>query len=152
MNNKKRNRKGFTIVELSIVIAVIAILAVAMIPVFGNIVGDSRKATAARNAQAMYSNYVNEFIGGEDGEYASSAKVAVKVGNDTYYVAIKNGGVVNNSAKKTTDYTEDEIKTHFGTDCYVSIAIDGKATEVLGSSCTAKGNCFNADAASHPKN
>lgn len=42
----KRNRKAFTIVELVIVIAVIAILAAVMIPVFGSIIQNANNATA----------------------------------------------------------------------------------------------------------
>ena len=51
--NKKMNKKGFTIVELVIVIAVIAILAAVMIPTFGGIIetaqesGEMQKVTAA---------------------------------------------------------------------------------------------------------
>ena len=50
---KKMNKKGFTIVELVIVIAVIAILAGVMIPTFGGIIetanesGEMQKVTAA---------------------------------------------------------------------------------------------------------
>ena len=64
MNNKK-NRKGFTIVELSIVVAVIAILAAVMIPVFSNITADARLAAARQNAKSIYSNYVNAYIADE---------------------------------------------------------------------------------------
>ena len=35
---KKRNRKAFTIVELVIVIAVIAILATVLVPTFGDVI------------------------------------------------------------------------------------------------------------------
>ena len=50
---KNNNKKGFTIVELVIVIAVIAILAAVMIPTFGGIIetaqesGEMQKVTAA---------------------------------------------------------------------------------------------------------
>ena len=43
--NKKNNRKGFTIVELVIVIAVIAILATVLVPTFGNVI-DKAQASA----------------------------------------------------------------------------------------------------------
>ena len=41
---KKQNRKGFTIVELVIVIAVIAILSAVLIPTFGGIIESANKA------------------------------------------------------------------------------------------------------------
>ena len=40
----KRTRKGFTITELVIVIAVIAILAAVLIPTFGNVIANSKKS------------------------------------------------------------------------------------------------------------
>ena len=42
----KMNKKGFTIVELVIVIAVIAILAGVMIPTFGGVIENANKTTA----------------------------------------------------------------------------------------------------------
>ena len=59
--NKKNTRKGFTIVELVIVIAVIAILATVMIPTFGNMI---KKANASKDLQAAknaYTLYLADF-------------------------------------------------------------------------------------------
>lgn len=51
---KKTNRKGFTIVELVIVIAVIAILAAVMIPTFAGIIDKADKNAAQQEATAKY--------------------------------------------------------------------------------------------------
>ena len=54
---KLNNKKGFTLVELVIVIAVIAILAAVLIPVFSNMIGkaqDSAALQAARNTLTEY--------------------------------------------------------------------------------------------------
>ena len=51
---KKMNKKGFTIVELVIVIAVIAILAAVMIPTFGGIIGKANKSSVEQTAQSLY--------------------------------------------------------------------------------------------------
>ena len=56
--NKKNNRKGFTIVELVIVIAVIAILATVLIPTFGNVIERANQAAAKQEAKNIYTNYV----------------------------------------------------------------------------------------------
>lgn len=47
---KKMNKKGFTIVELSIVIAVIAILSAVLIPTFTGIVKKSQQSAAQQEA------------------------------------------------------------------------------------------------------
>ena len=54
MNNKKMNKKGFTIVELVIVIAVIAILAGVMIPTFGGIITTANESAVKQAAAATY--------------------------------------------------------------------------------------------------
>lgn len=87
MNNKRRNRKGFTIVELSIVIAVIAILAAVMIPTFSNIISKSNDAADRQNAKTVYSNYIENCIEAEK-DYV--ADTWVKLADDKY-VQIDNG-------------------------------------------------------------
>lgn len=51
---KKMNKKGFTIVELTIVIAVIAILAAVLIPTFSGIVKKANQSAVQQEAAAIY--------------------------------------------------------------------------------------------------
>jgi type IV pilus assembly protein PilA len=51
---RKNNRKGFTIVELVIVIAVIAILAGVLIPTFASIISKANESKALQEAQNAY--------------------------------------------------------------------------------------------------
>ena len=51
---KKMNKKGFTIVELVIVIAVIAILAAVMIPTFGGIIKKANQSAVQQTAASLY--------------------------------------------------------------------------------------------------
>ncbi len=51
---KKSNKKGFTIVELVIVIAVIAILAAVMIPTFSGIIAKANQSAVLQKASAEY--------------------------------------------------------------------------------------------------
>lgn len=51
---KKLNKKGFTIVELVIVIAVIAILAAVLIPTFSGIVTKAKDSAALQEASNAY--------------------------------------------------------------------------------------------------
>jgi len=50
---QRMNKKGFTLVELIVVIAIIAILAAILIPVVTNYVSDARQSTADANAQTF---------------------------------------------------------------------------------------------------
>ena len=58
--NKKNNRKGFTTVELVIVIAVIAILATVLIPTFSNLIGKAEESNALQAASSAFKNYTIE--------------------------------------------------------------------------------------------
>ena len=55
---KRNNKKGFTIVELVIVIAVIAILAGVLIPTFSGIVKNAKESKALQEARNIYTNYL----------------------------------------------------------------------------------------------
>ena len=55
---KKSNKKGFTIVELVIVIAVIAILAAVLIPTFASVTNRAKESKAMQQARIAYENYL----------------------------------------------------------------------------------------------
>ena len=55
---RKMNKKGFTIVELVIVIAVIAILSAVLIPTFSGVVANAEKTAAVSDAKAAYQQYL----------------------------------------------------------------------------------------------
>ena len=54
-----KNRKGFTIVELVIVIAVIAILAAVLIPTFSGVIGKANESSALQTARSTLTNALN---------------------------------------------------------------------------------------------
>ena len=85
---RKNNRKGFTIVELVIVIAVIAILAGVLIPTFANVVSNAKESAALQEAKNMYSEYIGS-LDYSEGEEAVT-KVYVEI-DDEYIVLINNG-------------------------------------------------------------
>ena len=55
---RKNNRKGFTIVELVIVIAVIGILATVLVPTFGYVIDSAQESKAKQMAKNAYTEYV----------------------------------------------------------------------------------------------
>ncbi len=73
---KKNNRKGFTLAELLIVVAIIAVLTAIAIPVFSTQLEKSREATDQANVRSAYAQVVTEFLTkpGEDHTMTVSAK------------------------------------------------------------------------------
>ena len=60
---KKMNNKGFTIVELVIVIAVIAILAAVMIPTFSGVVKNANESAAIQEVKAALAETLADELG-----------------------------------------------------------------------------------------
>ncbi len=123
---KNTKKRGFTIVELVIVIAVIAILASVLVPTFTNVVTKAKKSAAMQNARSAWTAYLaDEALAGHD---LPSTNGCIKVttgetGNTTdYYFEIKAG-----------TFTGAECKNGTAHDCYtivngkINVGEDGKA-------------------------
>ena len=59
---RRPNKKGFTIVELVIVIAVIAILATTLVPTFGDVINKAQESAAKQAAKNAYTSYMVEHV------------------------------------------------------------------------------------------
>ena len=93
---KNTKKRGFTIVELVIVIAVIAILASVLIPTFSNVVAKAKASAALQNASAAWTAYLaDKAFNGEDLPADDVACIEVKTGekasDKTYHFEIKAG-------------------------------------------------------------
>ena len=100
---KKMNKKGFTIVELVIVIAVIAILAAVLIPTFSGIIEKANKSAALQEARNAYTElYADDIQDGViDGKINGTA------------ITLDTGVTYTTDAGKVTafSYTADNGKT-----------------------------------------
>lgn len=87
--NKAVKRRGFTIVELVIVVAVIAVLAAVLIPAFSGIIEKARESAAMQEALGAYTEYlIDHAAEGNDAEY-----IFYKTENKV--VVLHNGAAVN---------------------------------------------------------
>ena len=62
---KKINKKGFTLAELLIVVAIIAVLVAIAIPVFTAQLDKAKLATATANVRSVYAEYIADCLSGE---------------------------------------------------------------------------------------
>lgn len=95
---KKLNKKGFTIVELVIVIAVIAILAAVMIPTFSGIVNKANESAALQAATNTYKALLTEddYNGDldlNDTENAADLYIKVTKSGKNYYFKVVDGNI-----------------------------------------------------------
>ncbi len=127
----KRNKKGFTLAELLIVVAIIAVLVAIAIPVFTGSLKKAHLATNQANARAAY----------------AAATTSILAKNDltpgTYYYDVKTGKLTDTSTAGTTyesttsaiaDWTIDILSGAFGDKTYnswmVEVNADGQATQI----------------------
>ena len=123
---KKTNKKGFTIVELVIVIAVIAILSAVLIPTFSGVVNNAKESAAKSNARNEYFAYVQAKQGdviAADSDFIYSDEngkfVVIKDGviDETVYTTKEDaakelaGALANNKAYKYTAITNSNLES-----------------------------------------
>ena len=82
---KKTNKKGFTLVELVIVIAVIAILAAVLIPVFTNIIGEAKEKAALADARNVYEQYI---VDEAKAQNEIPTELIIEADNSHYFVVV----------------------------------------------------------------
>ena len=94
---KNTKKRGFTIVELVIVIAVIAILAAVLVPTFTNVVTKAKESAAMQNARSAWTAYLVDLADTGNVLRDKNVNGCIKVvsgdgeGAKTYYFEIKAG-------------------------------------------------------------
>ncbi len=110
MNTKtKKTKRGFTITELVIVIAVIAILAAVLIPTFSNVINRANESAAMQEARSEYDNFSPEVV--LDDSYGNDFLLVYKENADAEKCFVVVDGQFNPDAASlsgtTVTYTED---------------------------------------------
>lgn len=123
--NRSKNKKGFTLIELIVVIAILAILAAILVPTMLGVIGDSRQQVADSNAHTLFSTaqaaYVSLVANGttipdddydQDNTHAFITEVKENAGNilgDENFTIVVNAegvvGVVLGTGAYPTGYT-----------------------------------------------
>ncbi len=115
---KRNNKKGFTIVELVVVIAVIAILAAVLIPTFSGVTTKAKDAALKSDLRTAYAQYAAEKA--DDGDVADVVYIKVdskyyKVTNgDTNAAAATAANSISDQCINTTTYVGGTVTESFG--------------------------------------
>ena len=97
---RKRGYKGFTLMEMLIVVAIIAILVAVAIPIFTSQLNKARYETDVANARSYFAECVAAQISGETTP-------------PTYSYGIQVPGSTIAVANASTDFTSDEVKVTY---------------------------------------
>lgn len=117
---KKLNKKGFTIVELVIVIAVIAILAAVLIPTFSGVIKKANENAALQEVKSAYTTYLSETLEVDTTpdeyiwvEYSEDIKIKISKGVAEIAKDSMPENYVEYELKKNTDgdYTLEKVET-----------------------------------------
>ena len=93
-SNLKKQRKGFSLIELVIVVAIIGILALMILPQFGKVTADAKLKTFESNYQILVTA-MGMYQAGHDGNYPTS-----EADFDPYV----NGGFPDDTTEATYEY------------------------------------------------
>jgi type IV pilus assembly protein PilA len=126
---KKLNRKGFTLVEMLVVIAIIAILVSILIPTVMGATTKAKAATDAANLRSAIAEFEIEYLGGSMNNFA---KITDANSNETNFLAYKIYPVTSKS-DSSNNVILIQITDRGADACFVSAtSIDSDGKVVIG--------------------
>ena len=115
---KKMNKKGFTLAELLIVVAIIAVLVAISIPIFSAQLEKAKEATDMANIRSAYAEVIAKYLG-DSKEHVASVDLK---SDTTNYESDKNAEIA--GVKYEEILKGDSILNT----CEVKVTADGKVT------------------------
>ncbi|MBP3239401.1 MAG: prepilin-type N-terminal cleavage/methylation domain-containing protein [Oribacterium sp.] len=125
---KKLNKKGFTLAELLIVVAIIGVLVAISIPIFTAQLQKARLATNQANARAAYAAAVAAEL--DETKADASHKYKYEVDKAVVEAGSKTGGVSTGISewKTNTSVSGTELGANVATAWYVDLSTEGTIT------------------------
>ena len=107
---KKMNNKGFSLVELIVVIAIMVVLVAVLAPVFTKYVEQSRRSTDVTNAQSIAESVLADVA---DGAKDSSGNDLIQDGQDTEVVAGTPTAILSDPTAKANAYSGNKFQFRY---------------------------------------
>lgn len=127
---KKTNKKGFTLAELLVVVAIIAVLVAIAIPIFTSQLEKAREATDVANIRAAYANATSKVLSGEvetkEGKTVATATTPKMVST----------GAIDKLSDATTIGSIDIKKITITKDSVVTVTVEENGTVTLSGGAT----------------
>jgi len=120
LKSKLKSKKGFTLIELIVVLAILVVLVAIALPTFNGLIADSKQKTADANARTVYTAtkaylVINDITTGDGGQNIYTDSNPAKDAIDNYLgegfdnVTI-NSIIINSTGKITVEVTTDGKK------------------------------------------
>ena len=121
----KKNNKGFTLAELLIVVAIIAVLVAIAIPVFTSQLEKSREATDLANIRSAYAEVVANSLSDPDNDHQATVEKKQTVAKWQGAADIAGIAIAGNDSEEINSTTNSVVKYDKTT---MKITIDDKET------------------------